>query len=344
MPNNSLMVEDPEAQQLINLSYVTNTEKNTSKWLHHVDRYREEKNITKMLNQFNNKEEFDVFLSRYLHKNSAIEGDVRIWDKYLFPRALRCLNGKMKSLQNNSYSNTSKSDSLTSNKIISCLNHNYLSVDNNKGLIKRVFFWLSLLCRLREEKHNQGGVLYRQYYGYTGIRFIPIPPDHVENQFTSIKDLLLYLLKRPTNCESKIKNSIWYKPLGWAFDVPEDEAIIFSGHCSCEALLIPYTSYNEDLESYYSFLGDSYINYNSDKNDEIDILVIETSSTLDLSQEDRILQTDKSQFKHQDQASQKNNNSHCKHVIENLEDEQVSVPITKQYKNKPILAPTTNKK
>lgn len=254
MSNSSLTVEDPEAQRLINLSFVANTERNTSKWLRHVDRYREARNILKSLDQFDNKEELDIFLSsfiswltkkdgmpfkvesihncyaalaRYLRENSAIEGGVRIWDKYSFPRALRCLDGKMKSLQNAGYGDTSKSDSLTSDEIISCLNHHYLSVEDNEGLIRRVFFWLSLLCglrggdtykleyrdlerrsdgglqlRFRKEKNNQGGVLYRQYYGHTGTRFIPIPPDRIDNQFTPVKDLLLYLSKRPANCET----------------------------------------------------------------------------------------------------------------------------------------------
>ncbi|CAG8479835.1 24119_t:CDS:2 [Gigaspora rosea] len=67
-----------------------------------------------------------------------------------------------------------------------------------------------------------------------------------------------------------------------ASDVPEDEAMIFSGHRgirsyssptddqSSIALLIPYATYNEDLESYYSFPGDSYqyINYESDENED----------------------------------------------------------------------------
>ncbi|CAG8532998.1 11728_t:CDS:1 [Scutellospora calospora] len=88
-------------------------------------------------------------LAKYLCENSSIEGGVRIWDKYSFPKTLHCLYGKMKSLQQAGYSDTSKSDSLTSNEIMSCLNYNYLSVENNKGLVWRCFFWLSLLCGLR---------------------------------------------------------------------------------------------------------------------------------------------------------------------------------------------------
>ncbi|RIB04956.1 hypothetical protein C2G38_2221008 [Gigaspora rosea] len=245
MSNRILTVNDPEAQRFINLSYVTNTEKNTSKWLRHIDRFRKEKNIVNTLDEFDNKAELVTFISsfigwlskkdgspfkvesvhncysalaRYLRENSRIDGGVRIWDKYSFPKSLRCLDGKMKSLQYDGYGDTDKRDSLTSNEIISCLNHNYLSIDNNEGLIRRAFFWLSILCglrggdtyklefrdlerredggiqlRFRQEKNNQGGVLYRQRYGHTGTRTIPIPPDIKDNQFTPIADLLLYI-------------------------------------------------------------------------------------------------------------------------------------------------------
>ncbi|CAG8731147.1 21085_t:CDS:2 [Cetraspora pellucida] len=293
MPNNSLTVEDPEAQRLINLSYVANTEKNTSKWLRHVDQYREEKNITKMLDQFDNKEELDVFLcsfiswltkkdgtpfkvesihncyaalARYLRENSAVEGGIRIWDKYSFPRALRCLDSKMKSLQNNSYGDTSKSDLLTSNEIISCLNHNYLSVNDNKEIKNDIWYKAS---RMGENKLKS---MMQQIVINIGI---DLEGRKITNH--SCRRTAIMILK--------------------AFDVPEDEVMIFSGHRSCKdihayssptddqrllsmALLILYTSYNKDLESYYSFPRNSYIDYNSDENDKM-----ETSSTLDLSQE-----------------------------------------------------------
>ncbi|CAG8527369.1 35188_t:CDS:2 [Gigaspora margarita] len=73
----------------------------------------------------------------------------------------------------------------------------------------------------------------------------------------------------------KIKNRIWYKAIRIgenklksmlqqivinteAFDVPKDEAMIFSSHHSYE-----------NLKSYYSFLSDSYVNYESDENEEL---------------------------------------------------------------------------
>lgn len=242
-----------EVQRLSNLSKVTNTDKNTEKWLRHITRYIKENNIQKNLDQIDNRDELDEFLSlfiawlkrkdgtpfkvesvhncyaalaRYLREHSAIGSGVRLWDKYYFPKALKCLDGKMRLLQMDGYGDTNSSDALTSDEITACLNHNYLSVTNNEGLTRRIFFWLSLLCglrggdtsnlqyrdvesradgglqlRFRKEKNNQGGVFQRRRYGHTATRTVPIPPDNNENQFTPIKDIILYLSKRPAKCQ-----------------------------------------------------------------------------------------------------------------------------------------------
>ena len=174
-----------EVRHFTNLSQVTNTDKNTEKWLWHVDRYRKEQNIEKKLNEIDNNEELDTYLSlfvawlkkkdgtsfkvesmhncyaalsHHLRENTAIQGGVRIWDRYNFPKALRCLNGKMRSLQNGGFGNTDQSSALTSDEIASCLNHDFLSINNNESLIRRVFFWLSILCGLR------GGDTYNLQY------------------------------------------------------------------------------------------------------------------------------------------------------------------------------------
>ena len=55
-----------EADRLKNLSYVANTERNTTKWLRHVDRYRQENNINKTIDQIDNKAELDEFLSLFI--------------------------------------------------------------------------------------------------------------------------------------------------------------------------------------------------------------------------------------------------------------------------------------
>ncbi|CAG8815818.1 20427_t:CDS:2, partial [Gigaspora margarita] len=52
-----------EVQRLSNFSKVTNTDKNTEKWLHHVTRYIKEHNIQKNLDQIDNREELDKFLT-----------------------------------------------------------------------------------------------------------------------------------------------------------------------------------------------------------------------------------------------------------------------------------------
>ncbi|RIB13663.1 hypothetical protein C2G38_2248713 [Gigaspora rosea] len=330
-----LTVNNPEAQRFINLSYITNTEKNISKWLRHIDQFRKEKNIVNTLDKFDNKAELDTFISffiswlskkdgslfkvesvhncysalaRYLRENSRIDGGVQIWDKYSFPKSLCCLDGKMKSLQYDGYGDTNKSDSLTSNEIILRLNHNYLSIDNNEGLIRRAFFWLSILCELRREKNNQGGVLYRQRYGHMGTQTIPITPDIKDNQFTPIADLLLYLSKRLSKCvatdslflqttRKQTANGIWYKPVGIGANklkvmlqqiainiginldsktVLEKESVLIVVQlmisvCHPTALLIPYATYNEDLDMTFfkkKFIY-IFINYLSLDNNEI---------------------------------------------------------------------------
>ncbi|CAG8774859.1 12193_t:CDS:2 [Cetraspora pellucida] len=87
-------------------------------------------------------------LACYLREHSAIESGMRLWDKYYFPKALKCLDEKMRLLQIDGYGDTNSSDALTSDEITACLNYNYLLVTNNEGLTRRIFFWLSLLCGL----------------------------------------------------------------------------------------------------------------------------------------------------------------------------------------------------
>ncbi|RIB06132.1 hypothetical protein C2G38_2217902 [Gigaspora rosea] len=207
MSNGILTVNDPEVQQ---------------------------KNIVDTLDEFDNKAELDIFISsfiswlskkdrspfkvesvhncysalaRYLRENSRIDGGVQIWYKYSFPKSLCCLDGKMKSLQYDGYGDTDKSDSLISNEIISCLNYNYLSIDNNLSIhcglrggdiYKLEFRDLErrkdsgIQLRFRQENNNQGEVLYRQRYGHIETRTIPIPPNIKDNQ----------------------SYGIWYKPVG----------------------------------------------------------------------------------------------------------------------------------
>ncbi|RIB21616.1 hypothetical protein C2G38_2243816 [Gigaspora rosea] len=192
---------------------------------------QEENNIQKNLDQIDNREELDEFLSlfiawlkrkdgttskvesvhnyyaalaRYLREHNSIGSGLRLWDKYYFPKALKCLDGKMCFLQMDGYG-----DTLTSDEITACLNRNYLSVTNNEGLIRRIFFLVVIIvwCGLRggdtcnlqyrdiESRADDGR------YGHTAIRTVPIPSDNNENQFTLIKDIILYLSKRPVECQ-----------------------------------------------------------------------------------------------------------------------------------------------
>ncbi|CAG8599996.1 9840_t:CDS:2, partial [Scutellospora calospora] len=196
-----------------------------------VDDSEQEKNIAKTLDQFD-KQELDNFLSSFIS-----------WllkkDRTLFKveSVHNCYAALARYLRENSsieasYGDTSKSDSLTSDEIMSCLNHNYLSVENNENLERQNDSGFQL--RFRKEKNNQDRVLYRQRY-----------------------DLLLYLSKCPTNCESM--SALFLQCIRKQID---DQRLYST------TLLILYMAYNKDLESYYSFPGDSYIDYDSDENDE----------------------------------------------------------------------------
>src|SRR5947207_6477380 len=50
---------------------------------------------------------------------------------------------------------------------------------------------------LHKEKNNQGGAFYRNKHGRSASRHIPIPPDSSDNQYTPVKDILLFLSKLP---------------------------------------------------------------------------------------------------------------------------------------------------
>ena len=160
-------------------------------------------------------------LNRYLKEHSVLQ-PVKIWDRYKFPRALRTLDGKMRILQSKGLGDPKKSDGLSSKEIKQILDHEYMNTNSNESLTRRIFFWLCLLCGLRggdayrirrkdierrrdgglelilhKEKNNQGGAFYRNKHGRSASRHIPIPPDSSDNQYTPMKDILLFLSKLP---------------------------------------------------------------------------------------------------------------------------------------------------
>ena len=128
----------------------------------------------------------------------------------------------MRILQSKGLGNPKKSDGLSSKEIKQILDHEYMNTNSNESLTRRIFFWLCLLCGLRggdayrirrkdiechrdgglelilhKEKNNQGGAFYRNKHGRSASRHIPIPPDSFDNQYTPVKDILLFLSKLP---------------------------------------------------------------------------------------------------------------------------------------------------
>ncbi|GBB93011.1 hypothetical protein RclHR1_00210007 [Rhizophagus clarus] len=164
-----------EIYRLQQLSRVKNTDKCTSKWLRVVDRFNKEANMTKKINQYDTCNELEDFLckfitwlkklngeeykaesiyncyaslARYLKEESVIK-PCKIWDQYSFPLAIKTLDGKMKQLQLQRLGETAQADSLTRQETQQILDHSTMNGEDNESLIRRVFFWISLLCGLR---------------------------------------------------------------------------------------------------------------------------------------------------------------------------------------------------
>ncbi|GES81052.1 zinc finger MYM-type protein 2-like [Rhizophagus clarus] len=243
-----------EIYRLQQLSRVKNTDKCTSKWLRVVDRFNKEANMTKKINQYDTCNELEDFLckfitwlkklngeeykaesiyncyaslARYLKEESVIK-PCKIWDQYSFPLAIKTLDGKMKQLQLQRLGETAQADSLTRQETQQILDHSTMNGEDNESLIRRVFFWISLLCdgglnlEMFIEKNNQRGVRNRNKYGKSTSRKIPIPPDFEGNNYRPIYDILKYKSMRPseacpsffletTRSKADINKGIWYK-------------------------------------------------------------------------------------------------------------------------------------
>ncbi|CAG8581180.1 14586_t:CDS:2 [Cetraspora pellucida] len=223
MLNRTLITDDPEAQRFINLSYVTNTEKIPQNG-------------------------YIIFFIGWFSKKDGKPFKVESVHNY----------GKMKSLQNDGYSDIDKSNLLTLEEIISCLNYNYLSIENNEEI------WY----KSSKMGANKLKIILQQIVINIGINF----DSNQKITNYNVCCTAIMILK--------------------ASDIPEDEVMIFSGyhsqeaiqsyssltedqHLSSIALLILYTAYNEDFKSYYTFSGDSYnyINYKLDKNEGTIVLL-----------------------------------------------------------------------
>ncbi|CAI2187466.1 5478_t:CDS:2 [Funneliformis geosporum] len=239
----------PTSEEINQLSRVKNTEKCTSKWLRMDNKFNKEANLMKHINQYDTSESvynYYASLARYL-KEEFIIRLCKIWDQYTFPLVIKTLDDKMKQLQIQGLGKTIQADSLAKQKLKQILDHSFMNGDNNESLIRRVFFWILLLCGLRGgdvykiedrqitrrndcglnlemfiEKNNQRGVRNRNKYGKSTSRKIPIPPDLEGNIYRPIYDILKYKSMRPSNaCSSfflettrskkDLNEKIWYK-------------------------------------------------------------------------------------------------------------------------------------
>ncbi|KAF0336272.1 zinc finger mym-type protein 2-like: PROVISIONAL [Gigaspora margarita] len=147
---------------------------------------------------------------------------INLFDKYQFKSLHRTLDGRMKSLVNDGDKNRKQSSPLEIDEIKFILNSPAVAVDNPKGLMRRVWFWLTLLCCLRggdakrlkaswlkeldddgirlelpKEKNHAGGI--KDPYAESGNSLIP--PDIPGNIYTPVADIRKYLSKRPNNAE-----------------------------------------------------------------------------------------------------------------------------------------------
>ncbi|KAF0454750.1 zinc finger mym-type protein 2-like: PROVISIONAL [Gigaspora margarita] len=146
---------------------------------------------------------------------------INLFDKHQFKSLHRTLDGRMKSLVNDGDKNCKQSSPLEIDEIKFVLNSPAVAVDNPKGLMRRVWIWLTLLCCLRggdakrlkswlkelddggmqlelpKEKNHAGGI--KDPYAESGNSLIP--PDVPGNIYTPIADIQKYLSKRPNNVD-----------------------------------------------------------------------------------------------------------------------------------------------
>ncbi|CAG8839649.1 37009_t:CDS:2, partial [Gigaspora margarita] len=136
---------------------------------------------------------------------------INLFDKHQFKSLHRTLDGRMKSLDNDGDKNRKQSSPLEIDEIKFILNSSAVAVDNPKGLIRRVWIWLTLLCCLRDgdakrlkaswlkelDDESYRGI--KDPYAESGSSFIP--PDIPENDYTPVADIRRYLSKRPNNVD-----------------------------------------------------------------------------------------------------------------------------------------------
>jgi integrase len=157
-------------------------------------------------------------ISEIFEKNRV----VNLFDIPQFKSLHRTLEGRMKSIADQGKNNRKQSDPLEIDEIKFILNSPVTKTDTPKGLLRRVWIWLTLLCCLRggdakrlkaswiiemddggiklelpKEKNHAGGI--KDPYAVSGTSFIP--PDTSESVYTPVADIKKYLTKRPSNVE-----------------------------------------------------------------------------------------------------------------------------------------------
>ncbi|POG78695.1 hypothetical protein GLOIN_2v1472819 [Rhizophagus irregularis DAOM 181602=DAOM 197198] len=163
---NTQLPTQEEINNLQKASLVSNTERNTTKWLRVVDRFNKSCGITKSIESIDSINDLENYLcqfitwlkkedgsnykvesvhncysalNRYLKEHSVLQ-PIKIWDRYKFPHALRTLDGKMRILQDKGLGDPKKSDGLSAKEIKQILDHPYMDINSNESLTRRVFF------------------------------------------------------------------------------------------------------------------------------------------------------------------------------------------------------------
>jgi len=239
---------DDDLQTAQNYSRVSNTDNSTKTWMNLFNEYRKVANFTEPLESLNDatlqgqlcqffcgvrksgKKEYapsslHVGFSGIARGLSDIFYPIRlvnIHDKHKWKHLHEIYDGRIKQIQDNQDTSCKKTDALELSEIKTILDSPSMQTDTPKGLTRRVWVWLTLLCNLRggdskrlknswiilnedhsievnipREKNNAGG----SKNPYNAGRVNYIPSDQPKN-YSPVADILLYQSKRPNNCET----------------------------------------------------------------------------------------------------------------------------------------------
>ncbi|RIB05107.1 hypothetical protein C2G38_624698 [Gigaspora rosea] len=280
--------------------------------------------LKKKLNEIDNNEELDTYLSlfiawlkkkdgspfkvesmhncyaalaQHLRENTAIQG---LWDRYKFPKALKCLNGKMRSLQDDGFGNTDQSSALTSDELSLLCG---LRGGDTYNLQYR--WWIAITAQKRKKQprwhflSTSNVKILKHCFWNVCVKRLILKMEFGIDHLKWVKKLkkMLYQIALNTGIkldDRKITNHSTIMILK-AADIPEDGLMNFSGHRSAKvldhiastddqklnstAMLIPNAASDDDLEEFYSYPGDLvYTNYESEIDDE-DENINKTEST-----------------------------------------------------------------